>query len=104
MKRLLSTIFAVLLVLAGTTLSMGTANAEDDSANVTSALCAPGGHGGGTNSGSDPDIPDTDLEGDPENWLGGQNSVVGPAVDPADDGGIIVKIYKFLLRVVNLIR
>lgn len=102
MKELMSTFLALLLVVSSLATYAGPAHAEDESATVTNGLVLHG-NGGGTASGDDV-APDGDLEGDPENWLGGQNSVVMPADGPGDDGGLLVRIKKMLLRMLSYVR
>ncbi len=102
MKELMSTFLALLLVVSSLATFAGPAHAGDESATVTNGLALHGNGGGGTSGG---DVaPDGDLEGDPENWLGGQNSVVTPADEPVDDGGIVVRIKKMLLRMLSFVR
>lgn len=102
MKVLISTFLALLLVVSSLDTFAVTAYAGDESTLVTGGLCLRGNGGGGTSGG---DVaPDGDLEGDPENWLGGQNSVVTPADEPVEDGGLLVRIKKMLLRMMSFVR
>ena len=67
------------LALGGTMVSPAAADIDDFARPVSgkTALSPPGG---GSDDGSDG--PPVDTEGDPENWLGGQNR---PAEDTSDD-------------------
>lgn len=72
------------LLTSGLVVNVSAAHADSDSAEWTlvgKGHAAPPGGGGG-NDGDDGD-GGSDVEGDPENWLGGQNR---PA-DANDDGG-----------------
>ena len=101
MKERMSMLVAVLLLVSSLAMSAGPARADDQSNNQDFVLSWNGNDSSGS-GGAGPS--DGDLEGDPENWLGGQNSVVRPVDDPVDDGGVVVWFKKLLARLLSFAR
>ena len=95
MKGFMSTLLALLIVLSASMVVAPVAQADDESpGDFVLGLCTGGHQGGGATEEDGP--PEGDLEGDPENWLGGQNSVADDGQD--EDGGLIHWIVSLFAR------
>jgi hypothetical protein len=96
MKGLFSAVIALLLILSTSVLTAVPSSADDDAGSVTNALCTQR-HNGAPGGTQGPD--DADVEGDPETWLGGQNSVV----EPEDGPTIGCALIKWLKKLVAML-
>lgn len=93
MKGLFSAVIALLLILSMSVLTAVPSSADDDAVSGTNALCTQN-HNGVPGGAQGPG--DGDVEGDPENWLGGQNSVVEPEGGPTIGGALITWLKKLV--------
>lgn len=93
MKGLFSAVIALLLILSMSVLTAVPSSADDNAGSGPDALCTQNHNGvpGGTQGPGDGDV-----EGDPENWLGGQNSVVEPEGGPTIGSALITWLKKLV--------